>query len=236
MVNNIRVEICCGNIDDVLAAARFPIDRIELNSAMELGGLTPTIASLRKAKEVTSAAVVCMTRTRTAGFVYTDDAYRVMLEDARILLENGADGIVFGFLNKDNTVNIERTKEITALIKSYGREAIFHKAFDQTKDPYQAMESLIEAGVDRVLTDGQSDTDILKGCPLLKDLHEKYGARIEILPGGGVRVDNIREILELTGIRQIHMSSKKTYYDNGSYNGFEPEQCQKMLERLQDIR
>ncbi len=232
MVNNIIVEICCGNVDDVIKAARFPIDRIELNSGMELGGLTPTIATLKRAKEVTDASVVCMTRTRTAGFNYSEDAYQVMLEDAKILLENGADGIVFGFLNEDNTINEERTKEITKLIKSYGKEAIFHKAFDDTKDPYQAIETLIEVGVDRILTDGQSNTDILKGCPLLKDLHEKYGDKIEILPGGGVRVENVKEILDLTGINQIHMSSKKTYYDNGEYNGFESEQLEKMLARL----
>ncbi|MGI6510151.1 MAG: copper homeostasis protein CutC [Erysipelotrichaceae bacterium] len=232
MVNNIKIEICCGNIDDVIGAAKFPIDRIELNSAMELGGLTPTVATLKKAKEVTEAAVVCMTRTRTAGFVYTQAAYEVMLEDARILLENGADGIVFGFLNEDNTIDMTRTKEITALIKSYGKEAIFHKAFDMAKDPCQSIEALIEAGVDRILTDGQSGYDILQGCSLLKELHEKYGDRIEILPGGGVRVENIREILDLTGIKQIHMSSKKAYSDNGTYSGFEAEQLEKMLERL----
>ena len=139
MVNNIKIEICCGNIDDVIGAAKFPIDRIELNSGMELGGLTPTVATLKKAKEVTDAAIVCMTRTRTAGFFYTQAAYEVMLEDAKILLENGADGIVFGFLNEDNTIDMTRTKEITALIKSYGKEAIFHKAFDMAKDPYQAI-------------------------------------------------------------------------------------------------
>ena len=232
MVNNIKIEICCGNIDDVVGAAKFPIDRIELNSAMELGVLTPTIASLKKAKEITDAAVVCMTRTRTAGFCYSETSFETMLEDARILLENGADGIVFGFLNEDNTVDRERSKKIVDLIKSYGKEAIFHKAFDQTEDPYQAIETLIEIGVDRVLTDGQSNTNILEGCPLLKDLHKKYGDKIEILPGGGVRVENIREILDLTGIKQIHMSSKKTYCDNGTYSGFEPEQLAKMLERL----
>jgi copper homeostasis protein len=232
VVNGIKIEICCGNIDDVVKAAEFPIDRIELNSAMELGGLTPTVATLKKAKELTEVAVVCMTRTRTAGFYYTDISYEIMLEDARILLENGADGIVFGFLNKDNTVDIERSRKMVELIKSYGKEAVFHKAFDQTEDPYQAMEALIKAGVDRVLTDGQSDTDILKGCPLLKDLHEKYGDRIEILPGGGVREENIKEVLELTGIKQIHMSSKKTCHDNGDYFGFEPEQLGKILQRL----
>ncbi len=232
MVNNIKIEICCGNIDDVVEAAKFPIDRIELNSGMELGGLTPTIATLKKAKEITDAAVVCMTRTRTAGFVYTQDAYEVMLKDAEILLENGADGIVFGFLNEDNTVDVSRTEEITKLIKSYGKEAIFHKAFDMTEDPYKAIEVLIEVGVDRVLTDGHSEYDILCGCPLLKELHEKYGDKIEILPGGGVRVENVKEILDFTGIKQIHMSSKKTYEDNGTYSGFEPEQLKKMLERL----
>lgn len=232
MVNNIKIEICCGSIDDVVGAAKFPIDRIELNSAMELGGLTPTVATLKKAKQVTDAAIVCMTRTRTAGFNYSETAYEIMLEDAKILLENGADGIVFGFLNEDNTVDKERTEKIVKLIKSYGKEAIFHKAFDMTKDPYQAIEVLIETKVDRVLTDGHSGYDIMQGCQLLKELHEKYGDKIEILPGGGVRVENVREILDLTGIKQIHMSSKKAYHDNGEYNGFEPEQLEKMLERL----
>ena len=154
MINNKLIEICAGSIEDCATADLFPVDRIELNSAIELGGLTPSVGTLIHAKQVTKLPLCCMVRPRTAGFVYTQHQFESMLFDAELLLENGADGIVFGFLNEDTTIDVQRTKQMADLIKSYGKEVVFHKAFDKTPDKIKACETLIECGVDRILTSG----------------------------------------------------------------------------------
>ena len=201
------VEICCGGYYDALNAYKGGAKRIELNSALYLGGLTPSLASLILTKQNTDLKVICMIRPRGAGFNYSEEDYLVMKEDCHILMENGADGIAFGFLNDDYTINIERTKEIVGIIKSYNGEAVFHRAFDCTKDAYKSIELLIELGVDRVLTSGQKDK-AMEGKELIKDLQSKYGDKIEILAGSGINKSNALEMMDYTGISQVHSSCK----------------------------
>lgn len=218
MIKNKTIEICAGSIEDCAVAQLFPVDRIELNSAIELGGLTPSIGTLLQAKQVTSLPVCCMIRPRTAGFVYTEKQFESMLFDAKLLLEHGADGIVFGFLNEDTTIDVKRTKQMTDLIKSFNKEAIFHKAFDKTPNKFQACETLIECGVDRILTSGgENYPHIEQGFELLKALIEKYNDQITILVGGGVRAHNIHDILVNTNCTQIHMTAKEMKNDFGQY-------------------
>ncbi|MBP3398247.1 MAG: copper homeostasis protein CutC, partial [Erysipelotrichaceae bacterium] len=114
MIKNKTIEICCGSIEDCAVAEMFPVDRIELNSAIELGGLTPSLGTLIESKKVTKLPICCMVRPRTAGFVYTEKQFQSMLFDAELLLKHGADGIVFGFLNEDGTIDINRTKQMSA--------------------------------------------------------------------------------------------------------------------------
>ena len=201
------VEICCGGYYDALNAYKGGAKRIELNSALHLGGLTPSLASLILTKQNTDLKVICMIRPRGAGFNYSEEDYLVMKEDCRILMENGADGIAFGFLNDDYTINIERTKEIVGIIKSYNGEAVFHRAFDCTKDAYRSIELLIELGVDRVLTSGQKDK-AMDGKDLIKELQSRYGDQIEILAGSGINKSNTLEMMDYTGISQVHSSCK----------------------------
>ncbi|MBQ4253213.1 MAG: copper homeostasis protein CutC, partial [Erysipelotrichaceae bacterium] len=168
MINNITVEICVGNIDDALTACKYPVDRIELNSALELGGLTPSIESLRFLKERVTQKICCMVRPRGGDFIYSDNEFEVMKKDAALLLESGADGIVFGFLKDDHTVDVARTKEMADLIHSQGKQAVFHKAFDDTSDLNQALEDLIGCGIDRILTSGGSVyPHIIEGCRII---------------------------------------------------------------------
>lgn len=211
-----KIEICCGNIEDVLTADRCQANRIELNSALELGGLTPSLGCLIEAKKYTKLPICCMVRPRPAGFVYTENEVKEMMVDAKYLLENGADGIVFGFLHEDGTINLERTKEMVQLIKLYGREAIFHKAYDDCPDKEEALCQLIECGIDRVLTGG-GKCPIEEGSILLGELQNKYGDKIQILPGGGVRESNVNLIIERSHCNQIHMTAKATYFDRGEY-------------------
>lgn len=234
MLNNIKIEICVGNIDDAIKAFNYPIDRAELNSAIELGGLTPSINELKILKENNVPYICSMVRCRGGNFVYSNLEYSQMFKDAKDLLENGSDGIVFGFLNEDRTINIDMTMDMISLIKSYGKDAIFHRAFDELDDQELGIQILIDLGIDRILTGGSyKDKDIIEGSKRIGKLQEKYGSQIELLPGGGVRKENIKEVLNNVGSRQIHMTSKKTL---GSGNlGLDETQLVSMLKEIESL-
>ena len=201
-------EVCAGSVQDCINAQLGGADRVELNSALHLGGLTPSLAMLRLVKEKTSLKVVCMDRPRAAGFCYDDVEIETMLEDARILLENGADGISFGFLNSDATINETETKKMVELIHQYQKEAVFHRAFDCVDDPMHAIKQLIDCGVDRILTSGLQPT-AMQGASVLEKLQSAFGDQIELLAGSGINANNIRALKEQTGLHQFHGSCKE---------------------------
>ena len=187
------VEICCGSYSDALSAAHAGATRIELNSALSLGGLTPSLATLIKVKQDTSLKVIAMVRPRGAGFCYSDEEYEIMKEDAKIMLDHGVDGLAFGFLDKQGMIDEKRTLEFVQLIHRYHKEAVFHRAFDCVNDPFQAIEKLIDLQVDRVLTSGLKPKAI-EAVELLSKLQQQYGNQIEIL--------------DKTKVHQVHSSCK----------------------------
>ena len=201
------IEICCGSYEDALNAYHGGAKRIELNNALHLGGLTPSLATLKLTKKNTNLKVITMVRPRGAGFCYNEIEFEVMKEDAKSLLENGADGIAFGCLNKDGSICIKQTKEMIEIIKSYQGEVVFHRAFDCVEDAYTSIELLIELGVDRILTSGLKPK-AMDGKDLIKNLQEKYGSQIEILAGSGMNASNAKEMMKYTGINQVHSSCK----------------------------
>lgn len=217
------IEICCGSYEDAMNAYNGGATRIELNSALHLGGLTPSVASLKMVKANTKLTVICMVRPRAAGFCYDKYEYRQMLLEAKDLLEAGCDGLAFGFLHENHQIDLERTKEFVALCKKYRKTAVFHRAFDCVNDPYQSIESLIELGVDRILTSGLK-AKALDGIELIKELQAKYGDKIEILAGSGVNATNAKEIMETAKIKQIH-SSCKTWRTDLTTSGKDVNYC-----------
>lgn len=203
----ILFEVCCGGYEDALAAEAGGADRIELNSALSLGGLTPDIGSLALCQEHLDIPVVAMLRPRAGGFCYTDKEYAVMEKSAEYMLREGADGLAFGFLTEDRRVDEARTGAITELVHAHGGEAVFHRAFDCVQDFSEAAEQLIALGVDRILTSGGAGT-ALDGASCLRQLQEEYGDRIEILAGSGVRPANVGELLAKTKVSQVHSSCR----------------------------
>lgn len=201
------VEICCGSYEDAWNAYQGGAKRIELNSALHLGGLTPSLASLILTKQNTDLKVITMIRPRGAGFHYTKKEFEVMKADVKIMMENHADGIAFGCLDENGCVDFKQTKEIIDIVKEYQGEVVFHRAFDCVNDPYTTIEQLIDLGVDRILTSGLK-TKAMEGKELIKDLQERYGSQIEILAGSGINADNAKEMIEYTGIHQVHSSCK----------------------------
>lgn len=228
MFSDNLIEICAGSAEDVMTACRFPIDRIELNSALELGGLTPSLSVLRFAKQHTSLPIMCMIRPRAAGFIYSETEFEIMRSDAKLMLENGADGIVFGFLKPDHTVDEYRTAELTKLAHSYGRQAVFHRAFDQTADPFSAAEALIRCRTNRVLTSGQKDT-APEGASLIAELIQRYEPSLSILPGAGINADTILDVKQKTGARQFHMTAKSLRSDSGTYPAVDARNIQAVM-------
>jgi copper homeostasis protein len=232
MINGVTIEICCGSVQDVVTADAFPVDRMELNCALELGGLTPSLSSLVEARVLTSKKIICMVRPRPAGFCYSMLEWNTMTADAKLFLEHGADGIVFGCLNADGSVDADRVSAMTRLVHSYGKEAVFHKAFDASRNLEESLQMLISCGVDRVLTSGGGvypDLDLKR----LAELNRNYGTRIQILPGGGVQPDNIRTLLAETGMHEVHLSAKMPAQDNGSYYAVHAGRLAETLARLQ---
>ena len=201
-------EVCAGSVQDCINAQLGGADRVELNSALHLGGLTPSLAMLKLVKEKTSLKVICMDRPRAAGFCYDDVEIETMFEDAKILLENGADGISFGFLNSDATINVIETKKMVELIHQYQKEAVFHRAFDCVDNPMHAIKQLIDCGVDRILTSGLQPT-AMQGASVLEKLQSEFGDQIELLAGSGINANNIRALKEQTGLHQFHGSCKE---------------------------
>lgn len=237
MLKNIEVEICCGSYYDALQAWKGGAKRVELNSALHLGGLTPSLGTLQLVKKNTGLKVICMVRPRGAGFCYDEVDFEVMLEDTRILLENGTDGIAFGCLTADRKVNKEQTKEMTKLIKSYNKEVVFHRAFDCVVNIDEAMHTLIEIGIDRVLTSGLKTTAVA-GAETIRYLQKEYGERIQILAGSGLNAQNVQTFIRKTDVKQVHSSCKgwlsdmTTHGDDVSFAYREEEKngCRKTME------
>ncbi len=212
---NILLEICCGSIDDAIQAEKGGADRVELCSALFLGGLTPSIGTIQEAKRRLKIPVMAMVRPRGGGFCYTEAEMATMERDAEAAIDSAADGVVFGILRDDGKIDEKQTKRMQQLIGK--RQAVFHRAFDVTPDPFKALEQLVDLGITRILTSGQKDT-VPEGAELIAKLIERAGKRIEILPGGGgLRPFNMREIIGKTGCRQVHMTAWGVVRDSSTH-------------------
>lgn len=209
--SKILLEIAVETLDDALAATRGGADRLELCAALEVGGLTPGAGVLRAIGQESPLPVMAMVRPRCGGCFYNDRDFSVMLNDRDFLLENGASGLVFGFLDRDGHVEESRLKAFLEGIPA-GIETVFHRAFDFVENPADSLEVLIEHGVKRVLTSGLKPS-IVDGTEQIRALIEQANGRIEILGGGGIRLENVRQVVEQTGLVQVHASCRATAQD-----------------------
>lgn len=197
------IEIVCCAVEDCRIAEAGGADRIELCGGLEVGGMTPSIGMVEAALEATSLPLMIMIRPRGGGFDYTPDEFDTMLRDIERVRQIGAKGVVFGVLDATGAIDEAR---LGALVEASGSmETMHHRAFDVTPDPFVALEQIIAAGVTRLLTSGRKNT-ALEGAPLLKQLHERAGDRIEINPAGGIRPENAREVIAATGLPRIHLA------------------------------
>ncbi len=216
-MNKILLEVCCGSADDVIQAHKAGAHRVELNSNLFHGGLTPTVGELLVAKRETGMKIMTMVRPREGGFCYTPAEFATAIEDAKLLLENGADGLVFGFLHQDGTLDKERTRVLAELAQAAGKETVFHRAIDVAPDWRETLDALIELGITRVLTSGQ-EPDVSLGTQTVREMIEYAAGRIQILPGAGITARNMDRIIAETGCSQIHLAAHKPQYDTSVNN------------------
>jgi copper homeostasis protein len=199
----VLLEISVASVEDALAAKEGGADRIELNAALSLGGLTPSLGALIEVKATVDLKVYAMIRPRPGGFAYAETDLQVMQRDVGLALQHGADGIVFGILTGEGRVDVDRCR---SLLRQMGdRTAVFHRAFDVTPDPFEALEQLIDLGFHRVMTSGQEET-AYNGAALIAELIRRSAGRIEVLPSGGINRFTVADIVARTGCNQVHAS------------------------------
>ena len=200
---NYIIEIATSDFLTTRSAVEGGADRIELCANLAEGGTTPSYAHLKKCREAFDITLFPIIRPRGGDFLYTKDEFEIMKNDIKLCKELGCEGIVIGLLNMDGTIDMTRTSELIEL--AYPLEVTFHRAFDRCKDPFAALEELIEIGCQRILTSGQKPT-VSEGVDLIAELNKKADDRIIILPGSGVRKDNIKMLAEKTGCIEFHSS------------------------------
>lgn len=204
------LEIVAQSVDDALAAERAGADRLELVSALSLGGLTPSLGTLEETIARCKLPVVAMLRPRSGGFGYSEGELSAMERDGERFLAAGAQGLVFGVLDERGL-----DERANARLARIGGDAVFHRAFDALPDPIEAMERLIDLGFRRILTSGGRGT-APEGVDTIRGLVERAAGRIEILPGGGVRPENAAEIVRRTGVTQVHLAGQEWVEDRST--------------------
>jgi copper homeostasis protein len=208
---NYLIEIATSDFLTTKSAVEGGADRIELCANLAEGGTTPSYAHIKKCREAFDIPLFPIVRPRGGDFLYTKDEFEIMRNDIKLCKELGCEGIVIGLLNMDGTIDMTRTSELIGL--AYPLDITFHRAFDRCKDPFAALEELIEIGCQRILTSGQqpsvsSQESIVnsKAVDLIAELNAKADDRIIIMPGSGVRKENIKMLAEKTGCVEFHSS------------------------------
>ena len=209
------LEVAVFNITSALAAAKAGADRLELCDNNYEGGTTASYGTLLSVKEQIQIPVFPIIRPRGGDFFYSDNEFEVMKKDVLLCKNLGFTGVVLGVLNENGTVDIPRTSTLVNL--AYPLDVTFHRAFDRTIDPMQALESVIATGCTRILTSGQMPCAI-DGLNIIQQLVQAAKNRIIIMPGSGIRSSNIQEIAAFTGVEELHSSAKKMLMNDTVFN------------------
>ena len=197
------IEIATSDFATTKSAVEGGADRIELCANLAEGGTTPSYGTIFQCREAFDVLLYPIVRPRGGDFLYSDDEFEIMLYDVKLCKQLGCDGIVVGMLNADGTIDVKRTAALVEI--AYPLGVTFHRAFDRCREPFEALEHLIKIGCERILTSGQKPAAI-EGVELIAELNKQADQRIIIMPGSGVRKENIKELAEKTGCTEFHSS------------------------------
>ena len=210
------LEVAANSVASALAAEAGGAARVELCSALEVGGLTPSHATIATAMERLHIPVHVLIRPRAGDFVYDDLECEVMRRDIETCKALGCAGVVIGVLTAAGDPDMPRCRGLMDAAR--GTSVTFHRAFDFVRDPEHTLEAIIALGCDRLLTSGQG-ADALAGAPLIRRLVEQAHGRITIMPGGGIDARNIAAIAQATGAHEFHASAKVRVADRMQHAG-----------------
>ena len=200
---NYIIEIATSDFITTKSAVEGGADRIELCANLAEGGTTPSYGTVKQCREAFDVLLYPIIRPRGGDFLYTDEEFQIMLQDIRLFKELGCDGVVIGMLNRDGSIDIKRAAQLVEM--AYPMGVTFHRAFDRCIDPFVALEQLVETGCERILTSGQLPT-VSEGADLIAQLNKQADDRIIIMPGSGLRKENIKWLAEKTGCHEFHSS------------------------------
>lgn len=203
MKKMITLELCLESVDSVIAAERGGAQRVELCSNLLEGGTTPSAGTIRAAREHARLGINVMIRPRGGDFLYTDAEFESMRHDIQTAKELGADGIVLGLLRADGTVDAERTRQLVELASPL--PVTFHRAIDVSRDLLQALEDVISTGAARVLTSG-GQPSVVDGAATVAKMVAAARDRIIVMPGCGIRAENVLSVIEATGAHEVHIA------------------------------
>lgn len=231
-----KLEIVVYNIESALKAQEGGADRIELCDNPGEGGTTPSFGVIEVVRSNVSLDVFVMIRPRGGDFCYTSWEFYSMKRDIWQCQKLSVDGVVFGILTPEGRIDKKRCKEL--IDKCRPLKVTCHRAFDMTRDPFEALEDCIEVGFDRILTSGQQ-TQAVKGVDLIAELIKKANGRIAIMPGSGVNETTVEEIVKKTGAKEIHFSAigsrpSLMEYKNTNIAGMGSEEGAEFLVRTVD--
>jgi copper homeostasis protein len=219
MTNNFLLEITVESVDAALAAERGGADRIELCADLRCGGLTPTAETMRNARAALRLPIFTMVRPRAGNFVYTNDEISIMKSQIAQARHLRMDGIVFGLLREDRSVDASLLKTLVSFAAPL--PVTFHRAFDETSDLLQALEDVISAGATRILTSGGA-SKALQALDTLAKLVRMAGERIIIVPGSGIHPENFVVVQQAVDAREYHSGlSGVLPYGSPDYARFE---------------
>lgn len=209
------IEICANSAQSCVEAEAGGARRVELCAGIPEGGTTPSYGEIRMAQRLTSSIDInVIIRPRGGDFLYTPAEIESMLLDIELCKELKVHGVVFGCLTKEGDIDVPLMRRLMEAAKPLS--VTCHRAFDVCRDPFRALEQLIDLGCNRILTSGQQ-SDAVKGIPLIAELVKRAAGRIIIMPGCGVREDNIARIEAETGAKEFHTSARRIVYSRMEY-------------------
>ncbi|MFC5435188.1 copper homeostasis protein CutC [Rhodanobacter umsongensis] len=202
------LEIAANSVASALAAQDGGAGRVELCTALELGGLTPSHAQIALARERLRIPLHVLIRPRAGDFLYSDLECETMQRDIEACAALGCDGVVLGVLDAEGKVDMPRCRALIAATGALG--VTFHRAFDLARDPLSSLDDLIQLGCERVLTSG-AQASAWEGAALIRRLVELAAGRIVVMPGAGVDAGNIGKLHEITRATEFHASAKRQH-------------------------
>ncbi len=207
-MNPYTLEVCIDSVVSAKSAQEGGAQRVELCAALYEGGLTPSMGMIEQVLDAVDIDVMVIIRPRGGDFNYSEDETKVMMKDIKKLNQMGVKGVVIGALNKQGGIDQDCIKQLVGAAE--GLDTTFHRAFDMGKNPYIMLDQLIDLGITRLLTSGQ-EADAFEGRNLIAELVQRGGTDINIMAGGGITEENVLQLINDTGLREIHATCSEVF-------------------------